>query len=326
MRSRFPVVLAVLSGLCAVAAGPEAFGRLALATGLPGVAAGLLADPEAKGAALYLAGDYAGADAAFVKTGRSATYNRGNTLAALGEYALAVDYFEAVLFADPADVDARFNRDLVARLVPDVVGDSNAIDGIAANIQAEDIRSRLHQARRAQKSDPVRTGLGHGPARRQGRRGQRGLAGDVDRRARALSQTPDSGRTPASAGSWPRQPAGGHRVVARRLPAILWLIVVATLAAHRPGFAAPIVSERDASLSIEIDTAGASPYTGEMVLVTVRGLYDVTIALEVFQMPDLPNFGWIQLGRDVWSKTRIGGREMTQFERRLALIPNAPAI
>ena len=87
--------------------------------------------------ALYAAGDYAGADRAFAEAGRAATYDRGLSLAATGEYALALAYFEAVLFVDPADADARFNRDLVAAKVPDVVGESNAIDGVAANAVAD---------------------------------------------------------------------------------------------------------------------------------------------------------------------------------------------
>ena len=65
------------------------------------------------------AGDYAEADAAFAAAWRRATYDRGLSLAATGSYALAVAYFDGVLFVDPSDTDARFNRDLVARLVPE---------------------------------------------------------------------------------------------------------------------------------------------------------------------------------------------------------------
>lgn len=125
------------SGVAALVAGPEAFGKLALAGGLPRLALPLLSDPHASGVALYETGDYAEADAAFAAAGRRATYDRGLSLAATGSYALAVAYFDAVLFVDPSDVDARFNRDLVARLVPDVIGESNEIDGVAANAVAD---------------------------------------------------------------------------------------------------------------------------------------------------------------------------------------------
>lgn len=131
------LVCLLASGAAALVAGPEAFGKLALAGGLPRLALPLTSDPHAKGVALYETGDYAGADAAFAAAGRRATYDRGLSLAATGQYALAVAYFEGVLFVDPSDADARFNRDLVAAKVPDVVGESNAIDGVAANAVAD---------------------------------------------------------------------------------------------------------------------------------------------------------------------------------------------
>ncbi len=137
--SRLALSLAclVLSAAAALLAGPQAFGKLALASGLPSLALALLADPHARGVALYETGDYEAADAAFAAAGRRATYDRGLSLAATGEYALAVAYFDGVLFVDPADADARYNRDLVARLVPDVIGESNEIDGVAANAAAD---------------------------------------------------------------------------------------------------------------------------------------------------------------------------------------------
>lgn len=110
--------------VCLVVAGPEALGRLSLMAGLPGLAAPLLSEPVEKGVALYRAGDYASADAAFAGSGRSQTYNRGLSLAATGEYPLSVAYFDAVLFANPADAEARRNRDLVATMYPPHQGDS----------------------------------------------------------------------------------------------------------------------------------------------------------------------------------------------------------
>ncbi|AGT10373.1 hypothetical protein [Paracoccus aminophilus] len=113
---RLALVLLALGALAL--AGPGAIGRLLLLGGAPGLAAPLLADPVAKGVALYRAGDYAGADAAFAKAGRSQTYNRGLSLAATGQYPLSVAYFDAVLFVNPADADARRNRELVATMYP----------------------------------------------------------------------------------------------------------------------------------------------------------------------------------------------------------------
>ncbi|MFQ8431223.1 hypothetical protein [Amaricoccus sp. W119] len=112
--------------------GPDAWGRLAYAIGLPSLAARLLADPAARGVAHYKAGHYAEADAAFAEAGRVSTYNRGLSLAATGDYALSRAYFDAVLFATPADSEARENRAVVDALAPPVIGEGDGAGRIAA--------------------------------------------------------------------------------------------------------------------------------------------------------------------------------------------------
>ncbi|WP_207103158.1 hypothetical protein [Paracoccus shandongensis] len=134
--------LIALAGLAALAvAGPGALGRLALRAGLDRPAAWLLDDPAARGVALYRLGDFAAADAAFAKAGRSQTYNRGLSLAATGDYPLSVAYFDAMLFANPADEQARQNRDLVAAMVPPHQGESTVPGRIkgAGGLDAGDI-------------------------------------------------------------------------------------------------------------------------------------------------------------------------------------------
>lgn len=118
------VVLIAVGALCLALAGAEAIGRLALLGGFPGLAAPLLSDPIEKGVALYRSGQYDRADAAFAASGRSQTYNRGLSLAATGDYPLSVAYFDAVLFANPADAEARRNRDLVGAMYTPARGDS----------------------------------------------------------------------------------------------------------------------------------------------------------------------------------------------------------
>lgn len=122
-----------LCGLAAVLlAGVQPLTKLALLVGLPGLAAGFPGDPALRGVALYLAGDHAGADAAFQTAGRGSTYNRGLSLAATGDLPLARAYFDAVLFANPADSEARDNRNLVNALIPPHQGAGNAAGRIAA--------------------------------------------------------------------------------------------------------------------------------------------------------------------------------------------------
>lgn len=121
------------AGLAAlVTAGPQPLAKLALIAGMPGVAARLLDDPAVRGVALYRAGDYPGADDAFRQAGRGSTYNRGLSLAATGNYPLSRAYFDAVLFANPADSQARDNRNAVNALIPPNRGEANAAGRIAA--------------------------------------------------------------------------------------------------------------------------------------------------------------------------------------------------
>lgn len=126
-----PLTLAL--GLAALAvAGRAPLAKLALVLHLPGLAAPLLDDPAVRGVALYQAGDYPAADQAFQQAGRGSTYNRGLSLAATGDLPLSRAYFDAVLFANPADSEARENRNLVAGLIPPTQGVANNAGRIAA--------------------------------------------------------------------------------------------------------------------------------------------------------------------------------------------------
>ncbi|WP_353476353.1 hypothetical protein PVT71_27130 (plasmid) [Salipiger sp. H15] len=122
--TRRELVTLAIAALCALAAGPDAWAKVAWRLGAPGLALPLLTDDAARGAALYSAGRYDEADTAFAAVGRSATYNRGMTLAASGSYQLSVAYFDAVLFADRYDADAKHNRQVVSALVDPVVGEA----------------------------------------------------------------------------------------------------------------------------------------------------------------------------------------------------------
>ncbi len=75
-------------------------------------------DPTWRAAALYRAGDFEAAAAQLA--GRSdpvSSYNRGNALARAGRLGDALAAYDAALVAQPDDPDARFNRDLIKRLL-----------------------------------------------------------------------------------------------------------------------------------------------------------------------------------------------------------------
>ena len=122
--NRRSAILLVLAGFCAIAAGPDPWAKLVWRAGFPELALTFETDRATRGAALYAAGRYAEADAAFAEVGRSATYNRGLTLAATGQHRLAVAYFDAILFSNRYDAEARHNREVVNALVDPVIGEA----------------------------------------------------------------------------------------------------------------------------------------------------------------------------------------------------------
>ncbi|WP_295042197.1 hypothetical protein [uncultured Paracoccus sp.] len=64
-----------------------------------------------------------------------------------------------------------------------------------------------------------------------------------------------------------------------------------------------------------------NPVVSEMVELTIRGEYDLTVSLEKMEFPNSPDYDWIQTARDDWHKERVQGRLLQIFERRIALFP-----
>ena len=81
-------------------------------------AAGVFERPDWRAAAAYQAGDYAAALKNLEDMQNpTASYNRGNTLARLGDYQQAIDAYDQALAGNPDNADARHNRELVQRLL-----------------------------------------------------------------------------------------------------------------------------------------------------------------------------------------------------------------
>jgi Ca-activated chloride channel homolog len=74
-------------------------------------------DPHWRATARYQAGDYAAAAAGFDGDAPDSLYNRGNALARAGHLQEALAAYTAALDRQPDDGDARFNHDLVERLL-----------------------------------------------------------------------------------------------------------------------------------------------------------------------------------------------------------------
>lgn len=135
-RMKPGLVLLICGALLLLWGGKEPIARFALILGAPRLAAGMADDPSLAGVAYYRAGAYAQADDAFRQAGRRATYNRGLSLAMTGDYPLSRAYFDAVLFANPADTQARENRNIVNDLIDPVVGVGNEAGRIATKVIA----------------------------------------------------------------------------------------------------------------------------------------------------------------------------------------------
>lgn len=145
----------VLAGLIVE---PAALARLLLAAGLPGPAAAISGDPAWRGTALYAAGRYKEAAEAFA----GFPYNRGNALALSGDLKGALMAYDAALARDPADEDAKANREVVARLLdtPDAPGGRTAGQ---ANAKA-DAATRYATKTESDADDPGTASTGDGLA------------------------------------------------------------------------------------------------------------------------------------------------------------------
>lgn len=98
-------------------------------------------------------------------------------------------------------------------------------------------------------------------------------------------------------------------VIRLLLPIILWLT--------HTGLAA---AQGDTRLMILHDHG--NPVVSEMVELTIRGEYDLTVSLEEMIFPNSPDYDWVQIARDDWHKERVNGRLLQIFERKVAVFPS----
>jgi Ca-activated chloride channel family protein len=106
------------AGVLDAFARPDQRGARAFADGRYPESAQAFEDPAWQAAARYRAGDFAGASQSLAgRTDPVSQYNLGNALAKSGQLEPALAAYESALAAAPADADAKFNRDLVKRLL-----------------------------------------------------------------------------------------------------------------------------------------------------------------------------------------------------------------
>jgi len=88
-----------------------------LEQGQAAAAAERFADPAWQATARYRAGDYDSAAAGFTGEDAESRYNRGNALARAGHLQEALAAYDQALAQQPGHADARYNRDLVEKLL-----------------------------------------------------------------------------------------------------------------------------------------------------------------------------------------------------------------
>lgn len=83
----------------------------------------------------------------------------------------------------------------------------------------------------------------------------------------------------------------------------------------------PALAEGNLRLTILADRAPQKPVVGEMIEVTIRGVYDLKIANEKLEIDPTDAFDWIQTRPDDWKREMIDGLPHTVMERHLAIWP-----
>lgn len=84
------------------------------------------------------------------------------------------------------------------------------------------------------------------------------------------------------------------------------------------------VQPGELTLAVSVEARDTRPVKGEMVLITIRGVYRRHITRETLRQPDMEGFSWTQLGPDNWTEERIEGQQVKIFTRRMALFPARP--
>ncbi|MGQ0563885.1 MAG: hypothetical protein ACT4OK_02280 [Gemmobacter sp.] len=85
--------------------------------------------------------------------------------------------------------------------------------------------------------------------------------------------------------------------------------------------AVPALAEGNLKLTILVDPGTPHPVVGEMVNITIRGVYDRKVAIEKLEIDPTDAFDWIQTTPDDWHEEMIDGLSKIVVERHIAVWP-----
>jgi Ca-activated chloride channel family protein len=181
----------VLGGPCVALwlAGPVVLGHILFSLGYTAAAADLMHDPAWKGYALARAKQWEAAAGAFGVSPANA-YNRANALAWSHHYHDAIDVYDDALDANPEDEDARFNKDIVQKIIA-----GGGVDAGTTTSMANASANKEHKGKASDIGDGDTSSMGNGYVGNQEGSSQSGSQGSskVSRVGKGQKQTTESG-------------------------------------------------------------------------------------------------------------------------------------
>ncbi|MDR3461197.1 MAG: hypothetical protein P4L76_02640 [Beijerinckiaceae bacterium] len=138
------------------AGGTTALGHILFSLGYASASSVLLHDPAWKGYALAAAGHWEEAAAAFGDAPSNA-YNKGNALALSHHFHDAIEAYDDALDANPEDEDARFNKELIRRIL-----EGGAVDAGPSRSLANASANKEHHGKMSDLGDGDTSSSGNG--------------------------------------------------------------------------------------------------------------------------------------------------------------------
>ena len=173
---------------------PNQRAKRLLDTGQAQQAAELFDDPAWQAAARYQSGEFDKAAEQFEAS--DAAYNRANALAKAGKLEAALKSYDEALAAHPGDDDARFNRDLVQKLLDQQ--------------QQEQQGQNDQQGQKDQQEDSGQSAQDGKPSDEQGDRSEQSRA-QAEQESAGSESKEDPSQSPSPSPSEPQPETGDHK-------------------------------------------------------------------------------------------------------------------
>lgn len=101
-----------------------------------------------------------------------------------------------------------------------------------------------------------------------------------------------------------------------------WLFLLIALWSVEARSQTSQVFDGELELAVTVAETGATPFVGELVMVTIEGTYRRHITREKLLPVTINEFSWSQLGEDIWFDRVENGKKVKAFRRRMALFPD----